>query len=375
MIVVGSAQVPLRDWWGEEVRFSSARALAAVGTTLHDAKPAALFGNPALLWTGERVGVEFGGGLRVSAEERTRIVYDGFENAVGEVAFADNYGASGLAGPIAVAGRLGPVAVGAGAAPVRDFRYDYLKEYRDDFYVKIGEDRVAQSGGLYAANLGASWRPIEWLSIGASGSYVLGDRRLESWSIDGDDTTGRVFETGEPSGIGYAAGIAVRPAKRLSVAADLRGPTALDDWRSADSLMPAESRTLPASGGLSVAYRATGSLPSTVTVEGRYQLWSGSDSTYANTLLLRAGVEHVLLTLVRLRYGFGVEPLAANPAVQAVQAGLGLGFDAGVAQVDIGLMHARSVIGPLEFTDPLNEDGVKVYENRTAIAVSFSRGF
>lgn len=368
------AQLPVRDYWGEEVRFSSARTLAAVGTTLHESKPVALFGNPALLWTENRVAFELTYGLRVSAEQRTRIVYDNFENAVGEVAFADNYAASGLAGPMAVAGRLGPVTVGAGAMPVRDFDYRYLKEYRDDFYVKIGEDRVSQTGNLYATGAGAAWRPVDWLGIGAAGSYAFGTRRLETWYIDGSDTLHSV-EAGRPSGIAYSVGIVGRPIARLSLAADFRGPTELANWRSGDSVLAAESRTLPASGGLSLAYRAPGSLPSTVTAEGRYALWSASDSTYKNTLQLRAGVEHTLLNLVRLRYGFGVEPLAANPSVQAVDVGLGVGFDAGVAQIDVGLMHARSIIGPGDFTEPLTGDGVKVYENRTAMAVTFSRGF
>jgi hypothetical protein len=365
------AQLPVSDYWGLESRFPSARSLAAVGTTLHEPRPAAMFGNPAFLWSQGRAAVELTGALRLNIEERTRVVYDNFENALGEVAFADNYGATGLAGPVAVAGRVGPVTLGAGAAPLRDFSYDYLKEYRDDFYIKIGEDRVRQAGSLYAAAAAAAWRPTGWLAVGLAGGYAFGRRQLEWWQIEGADTLYSI-ESGSPRGIAYCGGVALRPGARFSIAADYRGPIELSNWTGGEAV---EAKSLPGSGGLSVSYRSSGTLPSTITAEGRYQLWGASDSVFRNTLLLRAGVEHVLLNLVRLRYGFGVEPLPANPAAQVVDLGLGLGFDAGPLVIDVGLMHQRSVLGGSDFVTPLVEDGVKVYENRTAIAVTLSRGF
>ncbi len=372
--VTAAAQVPVRDWWGDEVSFASARSLAAAGAPLHEAGPAALFANPALVWTDRYAAFELTGGLRLKIEQRTRVVYDNFENALGEAAFADNYGSNGLAGPLAAAGRLGPVTIAAGGRPVRDFGYSYTKEYRDDFYVKIGEERVNQSGGLYSAGLGAAWRPVQWLGLGASGGYCFGSRSFQSIVVDGRDTV-EVSESGRPAGPTWHVGAFLAPVKRFSLAADFRGATRLNNWRSADSVVPAESRSYPVAAGLSVSYRAPGALPSTVTAAARYEDWSSTDSGLNPVLVVRAGVEHLLPTLVALRYGFGVEPLAANPAVHVAHVGFGVGFDAGLFRIDAGLGHSRCVIGGGEFSVPLTEDGVKVYENRTALAISLSRAF
>lgn len=371
-LVVG--QIPARDWWGEEVAFVSARSLAAGGVSLHESRPAALFVNPALISVERHFAVEATGILRLRIEQRTRVVYDNFENALGEAAFADNYGSNALAGPLAAAGRLGPVVVAAGARPARDFSYDYLKEYRDDFYVKIGEERVHQLGSLYNVGVGAAARPVSWLGLGAAGGYCFGSRSFESVVIDGRDTA-TVAESGRPNGVTWHVGALLVPIRRLSIGADLRGGTKLSDWRKADSVVSAEARSYPASAGISASYRAAGDLPSTITLETRYQDWSGVDSGLSPVFSVRVGVEHLLPTMVALRYGFGVEPMAVNPSVHVANVGFGVGFDVGAMRIDLGLGHSRAVIGGNEFYHPLTEDGVKVYENRTTCAVTLSRGF
>jgi hypothetical protein len=371
MVLVAAAQVPLHDYLGDEVIWCNARMLASGGVYGLESGASAAFANPALLGFARRPAAELSYGLKVAAETRTRIVYDQFENSLGEIAVAENMHGSGIPGPLAAVYPLAPIAVGAGIAPVRDFNYTYLKEYRDDFYVKTGEDRVEQSGVLYNGSLGVAYNPVDWLAVGARGGYQFGSRRYESWQIRGADTTYFV-DTGKPAGIGFGAGLAVKPIRRLAIAADFSSGMQSDKWSEADSGYVGK---YPWSARLGLSYRVPGTLPSTVTAEARYKAWKSVDSTMSDLVVIRAGVEHTLLNFVSLRYGFGVEPQPYDPTIQRLNAGFGLGFDVGVAKIDVGALMTHDVIGPTDFSTPLSASDLKVYENRSHFAVTISRSF
>ncbi|MBM3315739.1 hypothetical protein FJY71_07890, partial [candidate division WOR-3 bacterium] len=296
LAAVASAEVPLRDYAGREVGWHDARGLAAGGLGGLFPGPGAAFANPAVLGFLTRPAVTLGYGMEVASEERTRIVYDRFENTLAEAGIADNTSAHGLAGPAVGAVRLGPVGIGAGVAPVRAFGYSYLKEYRDDFYVKFGEDRVEQSGAVYAANLGLGFSPFGPLSAGARAGYLFGTRRLEVEAWRGPDTS-RYVEEGNPSGIGYAAGLAVRPARMLCVGLDYEGGVTYSSWLTGDALPPeaVTDRSFPWAGRLALAWQIPGPLPAVADAELRYLAWHAVDSTCGNILLARAGVEHLML--------------------------------------------------------------------------------
>jgi hypothetical protein len=368
------AQVPMRDYIGEEVTWHNARMLASGGLAGLEPGPAAVFGNPALLGFVSRPALALSYGLKVSTEVRTRIVYDQFENALGEVAIADNVHGYGVPGPIAGAYRFGPLAVGAGLAPVRDFSYSYYKEYRDDFYVKFGEDRVQQTGALYNGSLGLGYRPVPWLSVGATGGYVFGSRRLETWAINGADTV-HFLDYGKPAGIGFSGGLVAEPLQRLRVGADFQSGVMLNNWSTAVEVPAYFEGRLPWSARLGLSYRVPGSLPSVATVETKYQAWHGVDNVYSNVLTVRAGVEHTMLSFARLRYGFGVEPMPFDPTIQRADIGMGLGFDAGPMKIDFGLMMTRDIIGPGNFYTTLPQSDLKIHESRNYFSVSISREF
>ena len=367
-------QVPIRDFLGEEVTWQNARMLAYGGLKGLEPGPSAVFGNPAVLGYLVRPAAELSYGLRVATELRTRIAYDEFENALGEVSIADNIHGHGIVGPLAGAYRFGSLGVGVGIAPLRDFTYQYTKEYRDDFYVKVGEDRVEQAGTLYTANLGAAYKVAEWLSVGAAGGYRFGSRSLESWQIMGAETT-YTRDAGKPSGIGFAGGIIARPIPRLGIGVDYQSG-GIGNWSDAESMATGVAAAdLPWSGRLALSYRVPGTLPSTVFAEGRYEAWDGVDSLYSNILTVRAGVEHVMLNFVRLRYGFGVEPMQFDPTIQRADIGFGVGFDAGVAKIDFGALMTRNLLGPDNFYQPLTQTDLKIHESRSYFALTISREF
>ncbi len=372
------AQVPIRDWVGEEVPGHDARALARCGAVGTDVTAGAVFGNPATLGFLARRAVQVGYRLRISTEQRTQVVYDQFENALGELAYADNIHSIGAPGAFAAAATLGKAVGAVGLTQVRSFDYRYVKAYRDDFYVKVGEDRVVQTGALYSVAAAAAYRVFDRFGLGLRGGYLFGSRRLESWRVRGVDTS-FLRDDGRPTGFLFGAGLALVPRERFTVVTDFQSGYRLSNWRSADwnqiPRPPSYEGSYPWVAKLAVSYRVTGPLPGTVAAEAGYSVWRGLDSSLSNVLAVRAGVEHRMLSLVRLRYGFGVEPRPDDPAIQVAGFGLGSGFDAGLFRVDLGVYLSRNVIGPTRFWPELTETDTRILESRNYLAVTLSREF
>ncbi len=378
LVAAAVGEIPVSDWRGEEVTWYDARALARCGAAGIDIGPAAVFSNPAGLAFLRRPVVQVSYGMRLAAEQRTRVVYDQFENSLGELAYADNVYSNGIPGPMAAAYPRGIFSAGAALGAMRDFNYTYLRAYRDDFYVKVGEDRVSQTGMLYMVGLGAAVRPLDWLATGLRGAYMFGSRRLESWHAMGADTA-YLADEGRPTGVLLGAGLVTNLLSRLLVGVDLQSGYRLKNWRDSAgtlTLVPSvcEGR-YPWSARLGVSYRVAGPLPGTVSAEARYSTWHDLDSNLSNVLAARAGVEHRMLTKVRLRYGFGVEPMPDDPAIQVASFGLGTGIDAGQFRIDLGLRLSRRVFGPTGFWPELSETDVRVYESRNHFAFTLSREF
>lgn len=373
LVGIAPALVPLRNYWGERVVCFSARDLAFLGASGPGAGPGVLFDSPALIGLVRRPTLELTYMADFSSEQRTRTVYDQFENAVGEAVFADNTTAAGLPGPVAVAYPVFPgLVAGAGAAPLLDFQYRYKKEYRDDFYALIGEDRVDQSGTVFLGGAGLAYRVLEWLSVGASGGYAFGERKLKVWQIRNPDTSYE-YQSGNPAGVAYTGSIAAEPLDRLSLSLGFTGPVKLSDWLSSGELR--SDAKLPWLVRLGLGYQAAGKLPSRALLEACYSAWQSVDTDYAGILNVRAGIEHTMLNFVKLRYGFGVEPSPFDPTVQRVGVGAGVGLDADFCVVDFGAMFRREVVGASLLRGQVTPDDQTVYQTGAVVGITLSRGF
>ncbi len=375
LVALLRADVPLRVYRGVPADWHNARNLAGTGLAGFGPDAGAVLARPGILGFADRPGFELSYGLKWTSEQRTRTVYDQFENAIGEVTVADNVGIVPVTGSAAgVMPLFGRFAVGLGVAPVLDFGYRYDKEHRDDFYVRIGEDRVEQNGMLYAGKLGIGVRVLDWLSVGANGAYLTGTRELDLWTIRGSDTT-HESESGSPSGLAFAGGFGLKPLSGLMLDVEFESGTKLNDWASADSVLPAGERSLPWSGKLALAYYAPGILPAGITAEVSYHCWDDVDTTASNVIVAALGVEHTMLDFVKLRYGVGIEPMPFDPTVQLVRVGVGAGFDVGAALVDVGMMFCRDAIGPGHFRTRLDPDDQKVYETSGVFGITVRREF
>lgn len=373
-----AAEVPLREYFGVEAVTAGSKALAGGAQAGLSLGPGTVFGNPAVLGFVSRPALLLGYQLVLISEERTRVVYDQFENSLGEAAFADNTAAYGDFGPVAGVVRLGTVGFGAGVGQARDFDYDYVKEYRDDFYVKIGEDRISQTGAIYAATFGAGTRVSRRVALGARASYHYGGRYLSSRRLLGKDTIEQ-RESGNPTGWSGGAGAALRLTSNnsLMVGVDFDAGIRYGRWLESESsgIRFTTDRRFPWSGRLAVSWRIPGPLPARTDAELRYAAWHLVDTTLSNVMVCRVGVEHLMTNFVRLRYGMEVDPLPFDPAVQTARFGVGLGFEVGRLTLDAGLGFERAVIGAELFRVPLSDSGVRCYQNRSTFAVTLSREF
>jgi len=371
--VLSRAEIPLRVYGGADAAWQNGRRLASAGLLPAEPGAAAVSGNPGLLGFVTRAEVEVGAGLTWSSEQRTRTVYDQFETAIGEVVTADNLdlvpALGAAAGVVPLASRL---ALGAAIGTFRDYRYRYSKEYRDDFYAKIGEDRIEQDGMLYAADVAAGIRVVDWLSAGLRARYLTGARSLDFVTVRGTDTTVE-SESGSPSGFGVGGGLGIEPLAGLVLGLELAGPVSLSEWRTGDSLVASETGRLPLAVTAAVAYRVPGAIPSRLQVEAGYHNWHGVDTTVSSIVTAGLAVEHQLLDRVALRYGAAIEPMPFDPTVQLVRVGAGLGFEVGSLVIDIGGRLNHDVLGPSHFRTPLAHADEKVYETNGVFGVSVRR--
>lgn len=346
------ANVPVRDWWGFDTR----------------PEPGAVFRNPGCLGFYPKPIFHLAGGYRIIEEERTRLVYDGFENTMGEAVYADNINFHWYFGSVAAIYRIRNFGFGAGVAPLRDFNYRYHKEYLDDFYVKIGEDRVEQGGELINATASISFSPVRFISLGVGGRYLWGKRGLEQVIIRGPDTM-RLFSKGNPSGIGWQAGVGLVSGSKLKLDIGYQSPVRLRDWESG------KEKIEPRQTVAGLEFSAPGVLPSRFWAEASFTNWSEVESIYRNIFSIRMGVEHLMLNSVRLNYGFGVKPLFSDPDVHMLYADFGIGFNINRWRLNIGLMASREELDVNHFVLPVEPEDSRVYQTRFNLNMSLGYEF
>ncbi|MCL6465967.1 MAG: hypothetical protein K6T77_04325, partial [candidate division WOR-3 bacterium] len=242
-------------------------------------------------------------------------------------------------------------------APVRDFHYRYLKEYRDEFYVKIGEDRLEQRGFLYSGNIGAAFKPIKFIALGAGFCYAWGERELKSTMVRGLDTVDFSVKSG-PKGLGWNAGLTVAPLLRFSAGLSYQSRLRFNGLDSFDL------KGYPERGQIELNYQAPGQLPSQVKLVVGAETWSEIYPGLHNVIYVQTTVEHIMLNSVRLRYGFGLRPLGTDPTVHRVEALFGLGFNAGRYRINLDGNLNREALNASDFALMPEDADFRAYETK-----------
>lgn len=339
------ANIPMRSFLGDWL------GLSPTGVSSHQAT----FARFDELRGGPRLNINWV--LKFASEQRMRPAYDQFENTIGEAVIADNIGFNWIPGPVSLVYPVRQFGLRVGVAPVRDFHYDYLKEYRDDFYEKIGEDRLAQRGLLSTVNFDFAFKPLSFFVLGLGVRYAYGVRELESRTIRGRDTTGFTTRSRLQSP-GWIAGLMVLPFSRLSVGLECQSRMR---FHGQDSF---GVKGYPWWGQVVLDYQAAGELPSRIKLIAGMEAWAEFDSNFHNVVFVQTSVEHMMLNFVRLRYGFGLSPLCSDPAVHQIEALFGFGFTAGRYRVNLDGNLARERLRADDFALPVEPEDIRVDETR-----------
>jgi len=337
------------------------------GTALRRELPVELL-NPAFLARFSRPEIYLGMGVRILQEERTTLVFDQFENTMGEAVYADNTTTSVRLSSLAGVFPFGKLGLGVKLTTERDFNYLYQKEYRDDFYVKVGEDRFQQQGFLYSGRISAGFMPVSLVSVGIGGQYLFGNRTQEQMIIRIPDTSS--FQSvARLRGVGWCAGAGIFPSRRLQLGLSYQSGVKLIA-QDGERMM-----TYPWVSELTAQFWAPGALPAKGYLSLGLTGWSGARSDFKNVISVAIGVEHLFLNLVQLDYGFGLEPLPNNPTVHRFIGLLGVGFDVNNYRFNIKTALTRMELHADSSMVPFAGDGARVYQNGVDLGLTIQYRF
>ncbi len=356
---IANASVPSDWYYGRRTEFSDAQSNSLAGNDLF--KPSIYFGNPIEKNTNKlMVGISYDFGFL--QDRWTKQVYDNFDNAIGELAFVENLFTSGRLGNISVLYPWQYANIGLNVRPQYNYEYFFEREFRDDFYTKIGNQEIKILGTVYNASLMFGKEFLEKFGVGAGVNYYFGSRKYSFDSIMNNVET--IAETtGSPSGIGFTAGISAMPIEQLLIHFDFQSGVNLKKWLNETSIK------YPTIYNLSIAYLAAGEIPTKIGVDAKYSDWKIIDSTYQSTVEIGLGVEHTMFNSVALRYGFRFEPSFVPPVVHQGAVYLGWGFAVGNVTIDIGASIKRRIIGNENIMPSGSDNTLRIYQNSGEILI------
>lgn len=297
----------------------------------------------------------------ILTERRTVQIYDQFDNTVGEVAIAENSFSRGNLGHFSLLIPFSVINLGINFRPQYSYDYYFYREYRDEFYTKIGETQLKTTGQVYNASvlLGNQFR--EKFGVGAGINYYFGARNyfFHDSILNGNFTTAETIS--KPSGIGFTAGFAIKPLERLLVNFIYQSSVKLDNF--IDTIVTIK---YPDIYKLNVSYLAAGEIPTKLGMLVQYSDWQTINHRFHRTFEISFGVEHTMLNSVALRYGFRYEPSFVGPVVHLGAVSLGWGFGIGDVKVDVsGEISRRVLYGEnLIYAD---DNTLKIYQNTAKI--------
>jgi len=362
LIMVMQGSIP-NDWYyGRKVNYTDGQSVALSGNDLF--KPSVYLSNPLAKSLGKmQLAISYNLGFLL--ERRTKLVFDNFDNTIGEVAIAENLLTKGNLGKVSFLYPLEFMNVSISLQPQYDFEYYFYREFRDDFYAKIGEEELKVTGAVYKASVMVGKEFVKKFGIGAGFNYYTGSRNFSYHdSILGGNCV-NAETTGSPSGIGFTVGISAMPIERLLMHFDFQSATNLKKWANNDA------KKYPQSLNFAVSYLAAGEIPTKIGITAQYIDWKVFQNTYRPTIDIGLGIEHTMFNSVALRYGFKFEPSFIPPTVHQGTVSIGWGFMIGTMQIDIGADVKRRIITSENLMNP-DDNTLKVYENTGAIIIGAS---
>ncbi len=394
-----TAGLPEIMWLGNPASSASAVSYGMGECGFMEASALGILENPSLLGiAGNGLQVEFSAGMDFFVEKRTRLVYDQFENSIGESEYAFNRGIDFLPGGVALAvrgwgGLPESFAFAAGWRVPSFFGYSYERTVRDDAYVITGNEELDVTGMLNEFVLAVSFIPSDVFSFGLAGGYVTGSRDV-TWEVTHvDPSLDSTFSHRSESmnGIVTRGSILFAPHRRVFVSAALEYPMPLSISPRSDGdpvTWNVLSETdydldMPMTLRLGSIYIPGNSLKSRF-IGGFF--WSsdgslefeGDNLGLKNSWGVNAGVENTLPGGPVARFGFGYRRSPQASALDRMSFTAGLGFCVGEWNLDVGASFSPDRWRQTEITGLpsfVPGDSLTIEETDTRVMISISRVF
>jgi len=358
-IMLVQASMPTDWYYGRKMNFVDAQSVGLAGINLF--KPSVYLNSPlGKELTKPQLGFSYN--LGFLQERRTVQVFDNFDNTVGEFAIAENLFTRGDIGNVTFLLPFKFLNVSASLKPYYTFDYYFYREFRDDFYAKVGEEELKVTGTVYNASAMVGREFLNKYGIGAGFNYYFGSREFSYHDSIINGTHISAETTGSPKGVGFTVGLTANPIERLLINLIYQSGPKLNKWANDISMK------YPANCRLEASYLASGEIPTKVGVSFQYSDWKVFQNNYAKPLEIGLGIEHTMYNTVVMRYGFRFEPSFVPPTVHQGLVSLGFGFMAGNIKIDLGMGIKRRIIGSenLIFS---NDNTLKVYQNTGEILI------
>ncbi|MGQ9700914.1 MAG: hypothetical protein ACUVQT_00420 [bacterium] len=302
---------------GDRLFYYDARSLSLGGnlTVLENTA------NPASSGLTNRVYLNLGGYLYSGSEKRGLRVYDSYNNNIGVATISSNRTTDLDFTPLGFVVPIKFLRFGLRYYRFYDFNYLYHYDYRDDFYqiIKTVDDRYSGALNLIAPLICIN---LKGINIGIEQGFIYGKTKqdLQILFPQGADSIWSIDRNW--SGSNEKLGLIFVPSAHLRLAYYYSHK--MDVTSKFDSLH------YPAGHNFGIYYQPPHRIPTRFVAEIDYESWDEP------LLVYKFGVEHTILFIYHLRYGFCVFPDYVEPAVWTTNLTLGFGLQAKNYYFDFG---------------------------------------
>lgn len=308
------------------------------------------------------------GGLSGISYSETRFdyIFDSYDNNIGKKTSYDNTNLYGEPAYISAYLPFSGIGLFLGYQNLVSTDYDYSKINRDNYYVILSTEEIAQTGEINAYYLSVSYT-WKWFTVGGNIAIMQGDasKTYNAVYVDPALTDSSNLISEQFSGFKGGFALTYKPDDMFDIAGFYQLPTYVKSKRSltyygADTTLSTEEKdySMPQIFGIGVKYRPANVRPVTFAAEAIYENWaaiSGSFGDYNDVIDYHVGIEHQMSRNISMLYGIFYEPYRRDNHIADI------GFTAGMSYM---INNVKFTVAGRYGQNSYDEDG-SFYQNRT----------
>ncbi len=271
--------------------------------------------------------IMIGGGLKNSYEERSRWVFDTYNNTIGKSVIAkntyQNFGYYGFV--LNFEGEM--FRFGFNTSPLILTNYRFYDVKMDEFYVITSEQEIKKDISIYGytPNFGIKYGIFKG---GFSVSIVNGNSYYYERTVTDTIEIERKYK-----GLTFGGGFNINPEKIVEFAIYYKHDISV----RSDS----DSIVYPRTISLGLKYTPANILPVTFTLQADYEFWknvmiNGIEQDYDNVIVFKAGIQHKLTSGLFARLGY-IYKTHYSQNVPIGRFTAGLGWEYNKTSIDFGI--------------------------------------